>query len=1239
MKKNSIFFAALFLCSTAGMNAEDLNLDHWRPSCTATAVGDVVGSESSYYLYNVGAGAFLEGGSDWGTRAAITNGKDVTALTALYSGSCDNKGYKWLISQAEDTTCIIFANKSTSGWMTADNENGIWVDGPNNNADRPHDKWVLTKQENNTFYLSTTHLNGYFGVDLGVDARTYFRAADAAENIDFQYTWAFVSAEEQANVQPNLKLWWKARGVYNSLTKAINDNPSVDFSSVIAKFNTETTAAALDELQAMVDKIIKDKALSDIESASLDNKVNVTGLFGDAVVPTNDTDLGKYWKRVYTTDRQNGTWHINSWSTEGNTDGTDMTTNFFENWINKNDKSHLMDQKMYATLEAPKAGAYMYTINARPYDQNNASEADGLQGVVMFGNMNSNDIAEQDPSTALFTGMRWYWKDGGFTGYTLVGTDKNEKHPLTLGFRLEDANIDWLAFKDIKIYYLGASQDAVDQVKANSAFDAVELDDDVLAMYDLKEAFNEAVGDYEDASSVEGLLAAYQTILDLNDSVASSVAAYEKYVVACAKAKAELNKMAVDESNPYYMRLFTYLRLEMNPGASTGVDDEYPVFKNGTYETIIYELTLDNKALEEEIEFVEAITQIAIIKSLNEGQECTNMLINPDFSAAGAKNKWTGWTINHSTVNQSEDNNPRGGEYKVDGVSHYSAELYGGWGATGGFLFDIYQEVAGVPDGLYEITFNGFYRYGDPADVWANREKPIQACLYMGDFETPMPSILNDGFMGVENEETGVMDKNPSTVGAWSPINMGDDKTMFIPNDMTAATYSFYTPKANGEGHYLASTYGLVQGGKMRIGVKKTAKTTDLKHWVLFSNFRLFYMGKNEAASKSVIEKFSADAEAILNNTETPLISDWYLALDGAVSAAKAAAGNASIDKEELYNSVLALNAALKVARQQLDTIVNFNYKLTDLLQAVEECEDDAISEEVGMWANTYSAGLTNGELTAQMLAEFFAAFDEKYATVKTVLKADAGAENPQDLAESLLNPVFETDTQWNGDAWAINNGNAEQYNKNFDVYQKVYLPAGHYQIVTQAFYRRGTWANEDTCTVLDKYKTLLYAIAAGETDTTCCVAVKNGADMLCADSLGGDGCTQFIDSLTTTESFKGKWYPNKQASAEIWFDAADEEGNPFFGINWLNFEVKKAGEYRLGFVKRQTCTNDWFVCNGFELYYTGSEDGLAHESTAIEMLGAAPAVKHITSKRIENGQLFIISNGRKYTVLGTVIK
>lgn len=1230
MKKNSIFFAALLLGSTVGLKAEELNLDHWRPAVTPTAVADVVDSGTNFYIYNVGAGAFLEGGSSWGTRAAITNGKDVSTLSALYDGSCENKGYKWQVATANaETNTVSFANKTTSNYLTADAD-GPWVDGP---TDRPYDVFVINEMANNTFSISATNFEGFLGVDVNTDSRTYFHKLDDEGLVDFQYTWEFVSEEEQAIVQPKMKTWWKARGIYKTLKNAIATYPAVDFSAVINKFNTSTTAAELDETKTLADETIKNAALAQLDNASLDNKVDVTELIGTAVQPTNDTDLGKYWKRVYTSDNQNGTWHINSWSTEGNTDGTDMTTNFFENWINKDTKSHLMDQKMYATLDAPRAGAYMYVINARPYDQNNASEAEGLQGVTMFGNLNSNDLAEQDPTTGLFGGMRWYWKDGGFTGYTLVGTDSVEKHPLTLGFRLEDANIDWLAFKDIKIYYLGASQDAVDQVKANSAFDAVELDEDVLAMYDLKEAFNEAVGDYEDASSVEDLLAAYQTILDLNDSVASSVAAYEKYLVACAKAKAELNKMAVDESNPYYMRLYTYLTKEKDPGASTGVDDEYPVFKNGTYETIIYELTLDNKALDEEIKFVEAIVQIAIVKSLKEGQECTNMLINPDFSAAGAKNKWTGWTINHSTVNQSEDNNPRGGEYTVDGEKHYSAELYGGWGATGGFLFDIYQEVSDVPDGLYEITFNGFYRYGDPADVWANREKPIQACLYMGDFETPMPSILNDGFMGVENEETGVMDKNPSTVGAWSPINMGDGKTMFIPNDMTAATYSFYTPKANGEGHYLASTYGLVQGGKMRIGVKKTAKTTDLKHWVLFSNFRLFYMGKNEEASKSVIEKFSADAQAILENTETPLIPEWYNALDAAVTKAK----DTNLSKEELYQSVLDLNAALKAARQQLDSIVEFNSKLTDLLAAVEECSDPTIQDEVGQWANQFAAAFENGELTGAQIRELLDNFNANYAKVVTVLNPEASAATPQDLSESLINPIFDASAQWNGDAWKFDFENGEQYNKNFNVYQKLFLPAGHYQAVAQAFYRRGVWTDEDKEEGLENNETYFYAAGAGM--DTVQVTVAHGVDLLCADSIGGDGCTKYVEPAVHA----GMYYPNKQASAAEWFKVTDNEGNPCFAINYINFEVTEPGEYHVGFHKEVAKTNDWFVCNMIQLFYTGNEEGLApvigvYEPTGIEEL-AAPVRSLKSSKHIINGRVIIVRNGVSYNLQGVVIE
>ncbi len=146
------------------------------------------------------------------------------------------------------------------------------------------------------------------------------------------------------------------------------------------------------------------------------------------------------------------------------------------------------------------------------------------------------------------------------------------------------------------------------------------------------------------------------------------------------------------------------------------------------------------------------------------------------------------------------------------------------WGDMNGekfnTTFDVYQEVEDAPDGIYEVTIQGYYRdggYDAAAALRASGNEALNAFLYGNDVQTALPSIFS------EAGKCGTKGVNQSTYG-------------YIPNSQTDASYYIHN------GLYgVGPLRFIVDGGQLRVGVRKTEAVTN--DWTLFDNFRLTYLG------------------------------------------------------------------------------------------------------------------------------------------------------------------------------------------------------------------------------------------------------------------------------------------------------------------------------------------------------------------------------------------------------------
>ena len=157
-----------------------------------------------------------------------------------------------------------------------------------------------------------------------------------------------------------------------------------------------------------------------------------------------------------------------------------------------------------------------------------------------------------------------------------------------------------------------------------------------------------------------------------------------------------------------------------------------------------------------------------------------------------------------------------GDDFGVGGdVTNFNAEKWGGNSQT----FDIKQTIE-LPNGVYKVTWNGFYRYNNTSDntndvaVAAHAEgtEVINSFVYLNDKDFALTSIADEtATAALQAQERGI------------PFSQGD------------ASFAF------GLGIYEQSAEVIVSDGTLTIGIKKTEHPgTD---WTVWDNFRLSYLG------------------------------------------------------------------------------------------------------------------------------------------------------------------------------------------------------------------------------------------------------------------------------------------------------------------------------------------------------------------------------------------------------------
>lgn len=355
----------------------------------------------------------------------------------------------------------------------------------------------------------------------------------------------------------------------------------------------------------------------------------------------------------------------------------------------------------------------------------------------------------------------------------------------------------------------------------------------------------------------------------------------------------------------------------------------------------------------------------------------------------------------------------------------YEADYCGFVFNTGGV--NIYQDITGLPAGMYEVRVQGFSRYGSNTDATGSYAGSTpQATFFAGEESTPLMKLTDD------LAASGFYANNKKYSDGYVPYFNND-------GGKTTSNSNVEACKAFDYGMFNKNTLRVTVGGDgtLRIGINVPADART-NTWTAFDNFELKYLGaiavvtdemKAEILASVPSGKMNAQLTAALSQALEAFNADVtvenYNALSAAISEAKAS--------EKIYAEV----------RTALDKAYT-----TDLKPEVL----DQLKEVLSGIEEAYEKGTLEGSAELEL-----GAIED--AVKAAIIENSADSDDKTSL---IVNPQFnDGKTGWSGDfgSGAVKatdtNPLITAYGGTFNVYQDVKgLKNGTYKLQVQAFTR-----------------------------------------------------------------------------------------------------------------------------------------------------------------------------------------
>ncbi|MBO4822385.1 MAG: hypothetical protein J5548_13095 [Prevotella sp.] len=1091
-----------------------------------------------YYFYLPDCELFFTEGNAWGTQA-----------------SAGPTGLKVRIDPVEGKTGVYTLtdfSKVKNNWLMwwfVDDGVYMYVD-YNGQADY---LWEITTLSNNTYRFSPSAENP------NANNNTLFVGLNRTENPDNTVLTANNTADGGAYI--NWKLVPEAAGdayydyckVYDAamqlkdlLDEAEEINASV--ADQIAVYNNtnstlEELNAAIEDTKAAIEARKQEIAQEQYASATPSNPVDVTSLFIQNPTFANNNLSG---------------WAGSGWAANGG---------------KENAERYNMNYDTYQELEGLREGVYKFSANAfyragnaQPaYDNYKAGNKESKYA-KLYATAGDNDMESSIKSpfsaslSAQMTTGSWasatdteanmtFWIPNNMVAadeffkaghcndnevYMYVGSDGT----LKVGARKSTTiGGDWSIFDDFALTYYGKGSDAIIFLRT-AYLDALEVLDLTGVIYTKSylTAYNTGVSSLRSANTVEKIYTAMEAIKTAKDNLDTNIDLW--------KQLAELRDKALEAANA------TDYQASYRNKCKTWANTDYP--------SLVNERALSNEELEAEIAKVQAMIDEVYRHPGADEVDMTNLMVNPGF-----EDGFNGWTKEAAG----------GGNVNIGGNN--ANHCYEAWNNAN---FDIYQIIQNAPKGVYEISVQGFYRYGrGNYTAYLNGEPYTtkEGCpvfVYLNTNATPFTNVYGDPVQITDESFYG---------SGFESQTLADGTVLYFPNTMDNAAVAF------SNGMYTQSAFGLVanDGDPMRIGVKGCTNQLN-DSWSIWDNFKITWCGFKADVVKPILQEAIAEAEASLNS---PIGSDIIATLQAAINQGKAvvngtdgeamfAALTALWDLKDAVNESKALFATLAAANEELATAISGAVASSDI-----------VSE-----ANTLNSTITNGIANHSYANSDVEGLIQDINTMIHRLgipqnMGEATASNPVECTTIIINPAYDNanDNGWNGNA-AINGTslNAEKYNTTFNYFQDLSgLPAGKYRVVLQGFYRAGLADNDYNTYVEDptaNNNAVLYATVGEKTTSSSLKRLASEAQTM--ESL--------TDGWVWASEANNLAVPNSMVAAGEAFNTFNATGTErLYAGNTVEAVVGNDGKLTIGLRKDVQIDRDWTIWDNWQLFYLGNDN------------------------------------------------
>ena len=427
----------------------------------------------------------------------------------------------------------------------------------------------------------------------------------------------------------------------------------------------------------------------------------------------------------------------------------------------------------------------------------------------------------------------------------------------------------------------------------------------MLASDDITSKYEDNVDAVAGSSSLEEFYAAYRTMREYRVLLEENERAYADYDALAKEAIAFLADNAGESEDVALLK--SYLTDTVEP-------DE--TFAHGSYLYIMETAELGTADMRAEREFLAALYRVVVATAAKAGTDVTVLLTNADF-ADGA----TGWQ-------------GKAGSYfdKNSGIMPVAEA----WRTN----CDMYQELTGLANGVYELDLNAFYR---PA---GHDEGLFYAAqVYANDNVVPVMTVQEDPIAF----EKAVDMENCYIANAGSyPYDVIFNDFYFYPNSYTGASYAFHGDR------YVNRILAVVTDGTLKVGFRNLGTGFD-RDWLVFGGTKLTYCGTLEEAGDAMMNVLIGQCARALTATiyGTNAGEEYYLYPNYSAELRK--------HLDDLRQNTIGVNKALEPA-EAYAYIEDFSKTFNELY----DCEKayirlmQQINSATSMAENYFEAGILN---------------------------------------------------------------------------------------------------------------------------------------------------------------------------------------------------------------------------------------------------------------------------------------